>query len=104
MDASDAEREAVLLRFRADHPNAPSDALPTPEEESEILADIRRRQAEMEANAMRMLRRATHVAPTGQTRLNYVNARLAARFFYALGALVVLLVLALWVASRYFNF
>lgn len=64
MDATPEERQAILLRYRKQNPEAPPDAQPTPEEEKRLLLEIRERVAAIEGEALKMLLQVTRNPPT----------------------------------------
>jgi Flp pilus assembly protein TadB len=64
MDATTEELQALLLRFRKQHPDAPADARPTPEETGRLLNEIRERQAAIEAESLRILAQGTRNQPS----------------------------------------
>ena len=64
VDATPEERQAILLRFRKQSPNAPPDAMPTPEEEERLLLEIRERKAAIEGETFKMIIQATRARPS----------------------------------------
>ena len=63
-EPTDAERDAILLRFRMQNPNAPEGAAPTPQQSLRLLEEIRVRQQAIESGALDMLREKTRNPPT----------------------------------------
>lgn len=61
------EKEAIVLRWRSQHPDAPAEALPTPEESAQLLLEIRERMAGVENEAVQMLSRALRARDTGKS-------------------------------------
>ena len=59
------EKEAILLRWRSQHPEAPGEALPSAEESAQLLVEIRERVAGIESETLNMLSRSMRVRPTG---------------------------------------
>src|SRR5579885_357204 len=77
------EQEAILLRWRNFHPDAPADANPTPEEADQLLAEIRERASAIEAQAVAMLKQQLKIKDaTGQRSRHTV-------FFYTVLLVVV---------------
>lgn len=94
-----AEKEAILLRYRRLYPDAPPGSIPSPEQSSELLAEIREHVAGVEQESISMLYRSLRERPTG-------GGSRHVRFFVmiVLGALLLLAVVAavvsLWQAGR----
>lgn len=59
---TEIEREAVLLRYRAQHPYA--DDQPTAELAAQLLTEVRNRQQQVEQAALDILRRETRNPPS----------------------------------------
>jgi len=64
MDPTDAEREAIKIRFHLQHPEAPADEGPTPEQADILLEEIRERERAIETSALMALRNATYNQPS----------------------------------------
>ena len=58
------ESEAILLRWRTQHPDAPADAGPTDVEKAALLAEVRDRAAAIETEAFKMLMQAVRNQPS----------------------------------------
>jgi hypothetical protein len=77
------EKEAILLRWRSQHPEAAAEAQPSAEESSQLLLEIRQRVAGIESETLNMLTRSMRTRPTGgggpmsRVLINFLFAPLA---------------------------
>ena len=96
-DATPTEREAVMLRWRADHPEAAADAGPTDEEAAAILQAIRERAMQIENASLGLLMKNLRVNPRGN------NTPSLRPFFFVVSIIVgggILVAIANYVFSR----
>jgi len=92
IEATPTEKEAVLLRWRAQNPNAPADGRPTDEEAAELLREIRDRASAIESQAMELLKKQMKIRPAPapakqQSAISFlviVAAIIIAAFIYAI--------------------
>ena len=64
-DATPTEREAVLLSWRAKHPEAAPGSQPSPEEATLLLQEIRKRAIDIENASLSLLMKQLRVNPRG---------------------------------------
>ena len=86
------EKEAILLRWRSQHPGAPADGAPSAEESAELLVEIRERVAGIESETLSMLSRSLRTRPTGG---GGPMGRLLINFLFAPLAILAILYLVL---------
>jgi len=92
-DATPTERDAVLLSWRAKHPEAQPGAQPSQEEATIILKEIRDRAIEIENASLSLLMKQMRVRPSGG------GAPQMRGFIFALAVTVGLIIL---VAATYY--
>ena len=103
VEATPEERQAVVLRFRKQNPNAPPDAQPTPEEEERLLLEIRERVDAIEGEALKMLLRATRNPPTRSGMWSKHMQFISLNVLFPMFLLGLFAALIMWLATIVFS-